>query len=206
MISYAWPDGAADTRNQTETSPQHHHRHRFLHVCFVVGVAGLPLPPSVSLYYSLTSGKIRPPSTVAHTLTLDKYPINYPFNCFNFDLSKGPHTPHPAGGARMASAFITRLLGRYVGAPGVTGFSLSFVDVPFQVADHVRLAGDGDGTHDTVVVSHVSPRRLERVRTKKSWWVQLLHGFMWQEQNKVFQSKDRTDFMTRIMLTHANTC
>lgn len=65
----------------------------------------------------------------------------------------------------MASAFITRLLERYVGAPGVTGFSLSFVDVPFQVADHVRLAGDGDGTHDTVVVSHVSPRRLERVHT-----------------------------------------
>lgn len=67
----------------------------------------------------------------------------------------------------MASVFITRLLELNVGAPGVTGFSLSFVDVAFQVADHVRLAGDGDGTHHTVVVSHVPTRRLRGVRTEE---------------------------------------
>lgn len=33
----------------------------------------------------------------------------------------------------------------------------------FQVADHVRLPGDGDRAHDAVVMGHVSPRGLEEV-------------------------------------------
>lgn len=40
--------------------------------------------------------------------------------------------------------FITWLLKRYVRVPRVAGLGLSFVDVSFQVADHVRLPGDGD--------------------------------------------------------------
>ena len=40
--------------------------------------------------------------------------------------------------------FITWLLKRYVSVPRVTGLCFSFVDVSLQVADHVRLPGDGD--------------------------------------------------------------
>ncbi len=64
----------------------------------------------------------------------------------------------------MRSVVLTRLLEQHIGASRVAGFSLSFVDVSFQVADHVRLAGDGDRTHNTVVVSHVSPRSLEEIK------------------------------------------
>lgn len=56
---------------------------------------------------------------------------------------------------------LTRLLERDVCAAAVAGFGLSFVDVSLQVADHVRLAGDGHRTHHAVVVGHVSPRCLD---------------------------------------------
>lgn len=48
---------------------------------------------------------------------------------------------------------VTVVLTENVAASGVTGLGLAFVDVSFQVADHVGLAGDGDGTHDAVIVS-----------------------------------------------------
>lgn len=50
----------------------------------------------------------------------------------------------------------TGLFKWYVRAAGVAGLRLAFVHVAFQVADHVRLTGDGDRAHHTVVVSHVS--------------------------------------------------
>lgn len=55
---------------------------------------------------------------------------------------------------------VTVVLWENVGTSRVTGLGLALVDVSFQVADHVGLAGDGDGTHDAVIVSPESPRRL----------------------------------------------
>lgn len=61
---------------------------------------------------------------------------------------------------------VTRLLQGSVRAAAVAGLGLALVDVPLQVADHVCLAGDGDRTHDAVVMSHMSARRLQQIHTR----------------------------------------
>lgn len=56
----------------------------------------------------------------------------------------------------QSKTFSTWFFTRRVRAPRVTGLRLSFVDVAFEVADHVSLSGDGDRTNHTVVMSHMS--------------------------------------------------
>lgn len=68
------------------------------------------------------------------------------------------------GGLGVMCCVVTVVLGEKVGASAVAGLGLALVDVSLQVADHVGLAGDGDGTHDAVIVSPESPRRLKESR------------------------------------------
>lgn len=68
-------------------------------------------------------------------------------------------------GNTVWESLLTRFLKRCIWSARIARFCLAFVDVTFEVADHVCFSGNGDGAYHTMVVCNHPARTLEDVHT-----------------------------------------